>query len=92
MQSRFILKRTILSEKTAWLIERRNVYTFEVDLAATKLDVRHAIESVYGVSVDRVRTMRRQSVACRFKGRLGSTSEKKRAVVKLKDGDSIELY
>lgn len=92
MQSRYVLKKTILTEKSAWLIERRNVYTFEVPLDADKLDVKAAVESVFGVTVERVATMRRQSVACRFKGRLGMTSETKRAMVKLRDGDKIAVY
>lgn len=92
MQARFILKKTILTEKTAWLIERRNVYTFEVPLDANKVDIKLAVEAVFEVKVERVRTARRPPVACRFKGRAGFTSETKRAIVKLRAGDKIVAY
>lgn len=92
MQSRYIIKSAVITEKTAWQIERRNVYTFVVPLDATKVDIKRAIESVYAVKVECVRTMRRQSVSCRFKGLRSSTSEIKRAIVKLRTGDRIETY
>ena len=92
MQFRYVLKKAILTEKSAWLMERRNVYTFEIPLEATKQDVKIAVEAAFGVTVERVRTMRRQSVSCRFKGRLGMTADSKRALVELLDGDSIVSY
>ena len=46
-----ILKRPIISEKSEFFIENNNTYTFEVDKRATKVDIKKAVETMYGVTV-----------------------------------------
>lgn len=92
-----ILKRPIITEKTSLQQERGlNKYGFEVDLQATRKDVKAEVERMYEVEVESVNTLivrgkRRQ----RFtkKGVIkGKSSNYKKAIVTLKDGHEIDFY
>jgi large subunit ribosomal protein L23 len=87
-----ILKRLILTEKTAFLAEASNVYTFEVPLSATKPQVRDAVEGAFSVRVVKVNSITRQSRSKRYRAHVGMTAEKKRVLVKLHSEDRISLY
>ncbi|MGC8982607.1 MAG: 50S ribosomal protein L23 [Desulfurococcaceae archaeon] len=52
-----IIIRPLQTEKALWLIDKQNTLTFIVDLRATKHDVKRAIESLFGVKVESVRTL-----------------------------------
>ncbi len=52
-----IVIRPLQTEKALWLIDKQNTLTFVVDLKATKHDVKRAIESLFGVKVESVRTL-----------------------------------
>jgi large subunit ribosomal protein L23 len=68
----------------------KNVYTFVVDRRATKIDVRSAVEKIYGVKVARVNTQN-ISGKKRHYGRIaGQESDWKKAVVRLKAGQKID--
>lgn len=91
-----ILKRPIITEKMTMLGEKRNQYAFRVDKRANKFQIRNAIEEMYGVSVVAVNTMRyagksksRQTKSGFVEGR---TDSFKKAVVTLKDGETIDFY
>jgi len=90
-----VILRPIISEKATLLRDNQNVYVFEVYKDATKHDIKNLIEEVYNVKVEKVnivnvkgkvkqRRLRRQSVT-------GRTKDKKKAYVKLKSGDTIEI-
>jgi large subunit ribosomal protein L23 len=81
-----------LTEKTAFLAESKNVYTFEVPLTATKIEVKQAVEKSFGVRVVKVNTQTRVGQRRRFKMKFGFTRDKKRALVKLHSDDRISLY
>jgi len=69
-----------------------NAYAFEVNKKANKLEIRKAIEHLYGVKVKDVRTMNRMGKA-RRKGRsIGKTASWKKAVVVLHEDHKIDLY
>ncbi len=88
---RDVLKRPVVSEKSLGLMED-NKYTFIVDPSANKIEIKHAVEDIFKVSVVDVRTMH---VKGKFKrqGKFGGyTSDKKKAIVTLKAGDKIEVY
>ena len=68
-----------------------NKYTFYVDLKANKVEIRNAIQEIFGVTVTKVTTTRVPG-KMRRRGRIiGHTPERKKAVVTLKEGDRIEV-
>ena len=87
-----IIIRPLLTEKTAELEAANNQYTFEVHRAANKIEIRKAVEMVFGVRVDKVRTMVVRGDIRRVGRYYGKTRQWKKAVVTLHPGDSIDLY
>ncbi len=90
-----ILKRPLLTEKMSTLQEKGH-YAFEVQLDANKIEIARAVEKKFGVTVVNVRTVRSKGKAKsqltrrgRFSGR---TAAWKKAIVRLKEGDKIELF
>ncbi len=88
-----VLIRPVVSEKSYALMDD-NVYVFVVDPSATKIDVRRAVESAFGVRVANVNTLNRKGKNKRNRksNSLGHRSDTKRAIVTLADGDSIDLF
>jgi large subunit ribosomal protein L23 len=89
----------LITEKTAEQMESGNVYTFVVHRNANKIEIGRAVETLWDVTVRDVRTMRYSGKMRRsFLGRmhrnwsLGRKPSFKKAVVKLAEGDHIELY
>ena len=87
-----IVIRPLITEKTLRLAERENTYTFQVRADANKVQVRDAIERLFGVSVNAVRTQNYIGKFRRVGRSVGSTPNWKKAVVKVKEGDTIEFY
>ena len=87
-----IVIRPVITEKTLRMAERENAYTFRVRPNANKIQVRDAVERLFNVSVTRVRTQNFMGKFRRVGRYTGSTSNWKKAVVKVKDGDAIEFY
>jgi large subunit ribosomal protein L23 len=83
----------VVSEKSYALIEQ-NVYTFVVHNDAAKPEIRNAIEEIFGVKVAKVNTLNRKgkSVRNRRTGKVGTRPSRKRAIVTLVEGDSIDLF
>ena len=88
-----VLVRPVVSEKTYALMDE-GTYVFIVDKAATKIDVRHAVEQAFGVKVKNVNTLNRKGKATRNRrtNTAGSRPDTKRAFVTLQPGDSIDLF
>jgi large subunit ribosomal protein L23 len=84
-----ILKKPVVTEKTAKIAEAGNWLVFEVDRTATKPQIKAAVQALYGVEVTRVNTLIRQGK--KKGGRLGFTADIKRALVQLKEGQSADL-
>jgi large subunit ribosomal protein L23 len=87
-----IVIRPVITEKTLRLAERENTYTFRVRSEANKVQVRDAVERLFRVSVLAVRTQKLPGKRRRVGRYLGSTTPWKKAVVKVKEGDTIEFY
>ncbi|NVB36820.1 50S ribosomal protein L23 [Pseudenhygromyxa sp. WMMC2535] len=87
-----IIIRPILTEKSTELEAVNNQYTFEVHRAANKIEIRKAVEMVFGVRVDKVRTMVMRGNLRRVGRFTGKTRQWKKAVVTLHSGDAIDLY
>ena len=91
-----ILIRPIVTEKMERLTSKVNQYGFIVDKKANKLQIKKAIEDIYGVTVDSVNTIR---YAGKLKSRYtkagflsGRTNSFKKALVTLKNGEKIDFY
>ena len=91
LDATYVIKKPVVTEKSAWEASRFNRYTFEIDRLARKVDVARAIQEIYGVTVEKVATQVRKGEAKRTRFGTTRTSDKKRAIVQLKDGDTIDL-
>jgi large subunit ribosomal protein L23 len=76
-------KATAMSEKGA--------YAFRVSLDADKREIKQAVEGLFGVSVVAVNTLVMKGKTKRFRGRPGQRSDWKKAMVRLAEGQSIDL-
>jgi large subunit ribosomal protein L23 len=90
-----VLIRPVVTEKVSALNEKGK-YGFVVDDKANKLDIKNAVEKMYGVNVESVRTMRYQGKA---KSRYtksgvisGRTNSFKKAIITVADGEVIDFY
>jgi large subunit ribosomal protein L23 len=87
-----IVLKPLITEKTLRMAERDNAYTFKVRTTANKVQVRDAVERIFKVSVVAVRTQNCIGKFRRMGRSTGATSNWRKAVVKVKQGDSIEFY
>ena len=92
LESHQVIKRPLVTEKGMHASERLNSYSFEVHWLATKLDIKRAVEELWEVRVDKVRTQNRKGKPRRHKMALGRTRNWKKAVVKLHDEDRIAFF
>ncbi|NCN06722.1 MAG: 50S ribosomal protein L23 [Candidatus Pacebacteria bacterium] len=90
----FAITKPVITEKSYKLASTLNVYTFEVAIHTTKNQVREAIQEIFPVTVTAVRTVTQQPRAHRVgrKRLLSHKAKRKRALVTLKTGDSIDLF
>jgi large subunit ribosomal protein L23 len=86
-----IVRRPVVTEKSASMQAMRNQFTFEVASSANKVEVKKAIETLFSVKVLKVNMVSMQGKQKRTFGRPGSTKPWKKAVVTLKKGDSIDV-
>ena len=91
-----VFLKPIITEKTSQESEMNSLYTFMVDKSFNKIQIKSAVESYYGVSVERVRTMNygpERKIKYTKNGMQKSKSNSfKKAIVKLIEGDSIDFY
>jgi len=86
-----VLRRPHVTEKSHGLAQS-GVYVFEVHPDADKKKIRQAVEELYDVSVVSVHTISRKGKERRFGRFSGTTSATKKAMVRLKKGQSIEIF
>ncbi len=91
MNARSVLIRPIVSEKSYALLGA-NKYTFRVHDDAHKTQIRQAVEEIFGVRVIEVQTMTVKPKPKRRGWAAGHTRRWKKAIVKLHEEDSIELF
>jgi large subunit ribosomal protein L23 len=82
----------LFTEKNDRLKDNFNKYAFEVDLHANKIEIRQAVEQIFGVSVVKVNTMRVHGKVKRRGRSVGRRPDWKKAVVTLKAGDTIPIW
>ena len=80
----------IITEKTAAMAET-GTYVFKVDVRANKTQIKQAIENIFNVKVENVNTVNVKPKKKRVGRYVGKTNKVKKAIVKLKEGSSIEL-
>jgi len=89
-----IIKRPLISEKANIQQERHNQFSFEVDRAANKHEIRQAIERLFGVTVQSIRVVnvrgKKRRMGMRYR-KVGMTSSWKKAIVTLPEGQTIDL-
>lgn len=89
-EHRSIIQKPIITEK-ATLMREGNKYVFRVDKRANKIQIRQAVESIFGVHVESVRTVSVPSKPKRQGLYAGKVAGWKKAYVTLRSGDSIEV-
>lgn len=87
---RDIIKSPIMTEKSSALAQN-NVITFSVDTKANKIQIKQAIEKIFNVKVESVNTINVRPKRKKVGKYVGKTNKVKKAIVKLKEGSSIEL-
>jgi large subunit ribosomal protein L23 len=85
-----VLRAPHISEKSARLQEI-NQYVFEVSQTATKADVKAAVEGLFSVEVQSVNLVNVKGKARTFRSRAGTRSSKRKAYVRLADGQTIDV-
>ncbi len=82
----------MITEKTSAAYQTRGEYVFQVHPDATKTQIRSAIEQLFGVKVTGVWTLNVRGKDKRMGKNVGRRPNWKKAIVKLRDGDSIEIF
>mgnify|MGYP003290418075 CR=1 FL=1 len=91
MEARDIIIRPVVTEKSIGLMEN-NKYVFKVALSANKIEIKKAVEEIFKVKVVDVNTVRVKGKEKRMGRSVGRTSDYKKAIVQLAEGDSIEIF
>lgn len=86
-----VVRRPVVTEKSTVMQNLRNQFTFEVADSANKVEVRKAIETLFSVKVVKVNMVTMAAKRRRVFGRPGHTPSWKKAVVTLREGDSIDI-
>jgi large subunit ribosomal protein L23 len=84
--------RPIVTEKTSEAYQQRGEYTFEVAPGATKPAIKHAIEQLFGVHVVGVWTLNQRGKTKRVGRTAGRRPNWKKAIVRLREGDRLEIF
>ena len=92
MHSTEVIIKPLVTEKSNHHANTRNTYAFHVSGKATKPQIKKAVEDLYNVKVDDVRTMVRKGKARRNKAGYVNGTDVKRALVKLHEESKIELF
>ena len=91
-----VIIQPIITEKATSNSELNNCFTFLVNIKANKIQIKKEVESIYGVSVDKVRTLNygplRKTKYTKTGIQNGKTNAKKKAVIQLVEGDTIDFY
>ena len=87
-----VILRPLVTEKGMHRSTRYNQYAFEVNPQSTKEDVKRAIEDLFDVKVEKVRTQNRLGKARRHKFKAGATKGWKKALVTLNEEHRIDFF
>ncbi len=85
-----IILSPVITEK-ATLGSEHNQVTFRVARDATKPEIKKAVETLFDVKVEGVNTLQQKGKVKRFRGHLGKRSDYKKAIVRLAEGQAIDV-
>ena len=85
-----IIKAPVITEKSQNAMQNGQ-YTFKVDPRANKIEIKNAIEKIFGVKVTSIRTINVKPKKRRVGRYTGLTNRSKKAIVTLAEGQTIEL-
>jgi large subunit ribosomal protein L23 len=89
---RSIIRRAMITEKGSRMRDKQNRYTFQVSTEANKIEIKDAIQSIFKVQVLDVHTINVEGKLKRLGRTAGRRSSWKKAIVTLKEGQTIELF
>jgi large subunit ribosomal protein L23 len=89
---REVIVRPVVTEASAMLQEDERTYTFIVAKDANKIEIRHAVQTLFDVTVQDVRTANYPGKVRRVGRSVGRKAGYKKALVKLAEGNSIDVY
>lgn len=87
-----IIRRPLITEKTTLQKELNNQVTFEVDRRANRIEIKRAVEKVFNVAVDKVRTVQVKGKVKRRGRIVGKRRDWKKAIVTLRAGERIGFF
>lgn len=87
-----ILKKPRITEKGSLMSETRSIVMFEVPVDANKTEIAHAVNAVFGVEVEGVRTMIVRGKVKRRGRHIGKRPNWKKAIVTLAEGQDIDFF
>ena len=85
-----IVRTPIVTEKST-IANELGKYVFEVAVDSTKPQIKQSVEQVFGVNVTKVNVLNSEGKVKRFRGKIGKRAATKKAVVTLKEGQSIDF-
>ena len=85
-----VIRKPVITEK-ATMASEGNALVFEVDIAANKPLIKEAVETLFNVKVKAVNTTTTKGKVKRFRGRLGTRKDVKKAYVTLEEGNMIDV-
>jgi len=92
MEIHQIIRRPLITEKGTQLRELHQQYLFEVDHRASKYQIKGAVEKLFNVHVEDVKTLNIRGKVKRVGASVGRRSNWKKAYVTLKQGEKIEFF
>ncbi len=92
MDNYSVIVRPIVTEQGMHFANAKGAYSFEVNKKANKAEIKNAVEKIYGVKVEKVRTANHQGKPRRRGRMMGTTSSWKKAVVYLAPDNHIDLF
>ena len=90
--ARDIIIRPIITEKTMAMMDADNKITFEVAKGTNKTQIRLAVEEIFNVKVEKVNVLNVRPRTKRMGKYMGKTSAVRKAIVKLAEGQEIDLF
>ena len=87
-----VLKKPLVTEKSTQMLAEGNWVAFQVHPQANKIQIKKAVEKVFSVTVTKVNTLVVPGKYRRFGKATGHTQSWKKAMLRLKEGDKIELF
>jgi len=92
LEAYMVILRPLVTEKGMHRSTRNNQYAFQVHLQATKDDVKRAVEELFNVIVDKVRTQNRRGKPRKHRFKQGQTKAWKKAIVTLDKEHRIDFF